>query len=186
MTAILPKTASARVPAPLLAATSRAANLTAAGQAVSGVVCSKVAVLTEGVLKTMFLTNLKTVTAVVFLLAGLIGAGLCYSTAVGQAKEESVAQAPGQGEPARQGATTDARQLLAERFEEVQKLIRPRLGNRDGWRFPGSRASGKHGKRQRRKASRCSSGPAAGAHPASIPEGRLVRAVSTLTGVRRS
>ena len=65
--------ASAGVPTSLLSSTVKAAAMIAAGQAtVAGVVPAKVAVLTEGVLKTMLLTKLKIV-AVLLVVAALGG-----------------------------------------------------------------------------------------------------------------
>src|SRR5262249_1090056 len=56
---------SACVPPPLVFATIKAAAMVAAGQAAAGgVISAKVAALTEGVLKAMFLTKLKTVVTV--------------------------------------------------------------------------------------------------------------------------
>src|SRR5262249_47607897 len=68
--------ASAAVPPTLLAPTVKAAALGAAGNAaVAGVISAKVAALTEGVLKAMFLTKVQTlaswVVACCFLTAGL-------------------------------------------------------------------------------------------------------------------
>jgi RNA polymerase sigma factor (sigma-70 family) len=78
--------ASAVMPASVAASTIKAANLFAAGQAV---ISSKVAALAEGVLKTMLLTKLKSVTAVLVVAAmvGLIG----YGIARGQQKGDAVA-----------------------------------------------------------------------------------------------
>src|SRR5262249_49629730 len=72
-------TASAGVPSPLLVATVKAARLFAAGQAAVGLISAKAVVLSEGGLKTMFLTKAKIITAVLFAagVTGLIsGAGL--------------------------------------------------------------------------------------------------------------
>ncbi len=64
------------VPASLLAATTHAATLFAAGTtAAAGAISSHVVLLTNGVLKTMFLTKLKTVTAV-FALMAVLGGGI--------------------------------------------------------------------------------------------------------------
>jgi RNA polymerase sigma factor (sigma-70 family) len=64
--------ASAEVPASLLVSTVEAARLFAAGQAAAaGVISVRVAALTEGVLRAMFLTKLKTAAAVV-LTAGVL------------------------------------------------------------------------------------------------------------------
>src|SRR5262249_25330472 len=71
-----PQAASAGVPAPVMAATIKATNLLAAGQAIApGVISTKVAALTEGVLQTMSLTKLKT-TALVLVVVGILGSGV--------------------------------------------------------------------------------------------------------------
>jgi RNA polymerase sigma factor (sigma-70 family) len=80
MTALLAQlaqqTAIANVPASLLAATAHAATLFAAGScAAAGAISLHVIHLTEGVLKAMFLAKLKTMTAVVVLMA-ILGGGL--------------------------------------------------------------------------------------------------------------
>jgi RNA polymerase sigma factor (sigma-70 family) len=59
--------ASASVPLPLITSTTRAATRVAAGQAVTGVVSTKVAALAEGVLKGMLMTKLKFGTALLLL-----------------------------------------------------------------------------------------------------------------------
>src|SRR5262249_30609313 len=63
--------ASACVPAPLLRSTIQAATLVAANHAAAEVVSASVAALTEGVLKTIFLSRVKIATAVV-LVVGLL------------------------------------------------------------------------------------------------------------------
>jgi RNA polymerase sigma factor (sigma-70 family) len=73
--ALAQSAASASAPAPLVASTIQAASLFAAGQAAAaGLLSAKVVALTEGVLKTMLLTKLKTVTAVLLVL-GMVGFG---------------------------------------------------------------------------------------------------------------
>src|SRR5262249_19871805 len=68
--------ATASVSPALVLATARAASLYAAGQApAAGGVSAKIAALTEGVLKTMFLTKLK-ITVAVLLTLGILIAGL--------------------------------------------------------------------------------------------------------------
>jgi len=70
---MLSPNASACVPASVMSATIKAACLTAAGPtAASSVISFKVAALTEGVLKTMFLTKLKA-TMAGLLLVGILG-----------------------------------------------------------------------------------------------------------------
>jgi len=70
--------ASACVPAALVVSTAKAASLLAAGQTVAGsIVSAKVAALTEGVLKAMFLTKLKIATAVLLAVSIIVcGAGV--------------------------------------------------------------------------------------------------------------
>jgi RNA polymerase sigma factor (sigma-70 family) len=64
------KAASACVPAALAAPTIKAAVAIAAGQpAATGIISANVAALTEGVLKAMMLTKLKTVTAILLMLS---------------------------------------------------------------------------------------------------------------------
>jgi RNA polymerase sigma factor (sigma-70 family) len=68
--------ASSSMPNALVCTTVKAASLFAAGRA-AGVVSEKVAALTEGVLKNMFLTNLKSATVVLLLaVVAAVGAGL--------------------------------------------------------------------------------------------------------------
>jgi RNA polymerase sigma factor (sigma-70 family) len=70
--------ASACVPASLVLSTVKAAASVAAGHAVTGVVSAPVAALTKGVLKTMFLTKLKTVSAVLLAVGILAVGGASY------------------------------------------------------------------------------------------------------------
>jgi len=98
------------VPTPLVSSTVRAACQLAAGQAVTaGVISAQVTALTEGMLKTMLLTKLKTMTAVllVVMAAGGTGVGLlAYHAAASQvpvAKDEEALkpaprEAPKEGE----------------------------------------------------------------------------------------
>src|SRR5262245_701512 len=69
---LVENTASASVPATLLASTVRATKLILAGNAAKAVVPAPVAALTEGVMRTMLLNRLKVIAPVV-LLVGLIG-----------------------------------------------------------------------------------------------------------------
>jgi RNA polymerase sigma factor (sigma-70 family) len=83
--------ASASAPPALVASTIKAACLLAAGKVTAaGVTSVKVAALTEGVVKTMFVTKIKSVLTVVLVVAALIGAtGLIYQT---QAAEQPMAK----------------------------------------------------------------------------------------------
>lgn len=90
------ESAAAAVPISLAVSIAQAAAGVAAGQAAGGLVSAKVAVLTEGVLKAMFLTKLKTI-AVVLLAVALAGTGtgaLTYHTlAAGQPDGETATPA---------------------------------------------------------------------------------------------
>ena len=79
--------ATASAPVSLVASTIKAASLMAAGHAVSsGQVSAKVLALTEGIVKTMFVTRIKSLLVVVLVLCGLgVGHGLfCNSEAAAQ------------------------------------------------------------------------------------------------------
>jgi RNA polymerase sigma factor (sigma-70 family) len=67
--------ASAGVPPFMVSSTIKAVTLVAAGQTASGVISAKVVALTEGVLKTMFLKQLKAVTAVLLVLGTVLAYG---------------------------------------------------------------------------------------------------------------
>jgi uncharacterized protein (TIGR03067 family) len=94
---------SACVPMPLVASTVKAAATVAAGSTTAAVVSASVVALTQGVLKTMFLTKVKTVSAVVlaFLLAtGVVLVGRTQSAPLaaqaGNTKEKPAPAAPAQ------------------------------------------------------------------------------------------
>jgi RNA polymerase sigma factor (sigma-70 family) len=118
--------ASASPPPALVASTIKAASLLVAGRAV-GVVSAKVAALTEGVVKTMFVTKIKSVLALVLVVAALAGAaGLIYQTQAGEqpmAKEEQLAakkdQKTGeekQAQPKQQPAKSDQERMVGNWF----------------------------------------------------------------------
>jgi RNA polymerase sigma factor (sigma-70 family) len=95
--------APAGVPASVVSATIRAANLFAAGQAAAaGVIPVRVAALTEGVLKAMRVSKLKIATAVVLLVAVVLGAGVAGTSA----GKQPVPPAPGDQ---KQAARVEAR-----------------------------------------------------------------------------
>jgi RNA polymerase sigma factor (sigma-70 family) len=110
------KAASAAVPTSLMSTTVKAAAVIAAGQAaVAGVVPAKVAALMEGVLKTMFLTKLKSLMPVTMaMLAITVGVGvglLGYGRATGQQKEDNKAEVVAPDKPV---ARSDKDQLLGK------------------------------------------------------------------------
>jgi RNA polymerase sigma factor (sigma-70 family) len=79
LTGVLSQTAApACVPTSVVSATIKAASLVVAGQAATaGVISAKVVALTEGVLKTTWLTKLK-ITTVLLLAAGIVTAGVSW------------------------------------------------------------------------------------------------------------
>ncbi|HTU16687.1 MAG TPA: sigma-70 family RNA polymerase sigma factor [Gemmataceae bacterium] len=79
--ALSPSATSACVPLSLVSSTVKAATFAAAGQAATGIISGQVAALTQGVLKAMFLTKLKTIVGVMLVVASMCGAaGLIYQT----------------------------------------------------------------------------------------------------------
>jgi RNA polymerase sigma factor (sigma-70 family) len=94
--AVSQEAASACVPASLVSATVKAATLAAAGRAAAGVIPVQVAALTEGLLKSMFLTKLKGVVVVLLVIAALGGAaGLTFQTRGAESPNpEGVGQSP--------------------------------------------------------------------------------------------
>jgi RNA polymerase sigma-70 factor (ECF subfamily) len=109
--------ASATMPVSLIASTTRAAGVFAAGQGAAGTAISaEVVVLTEGVLKTMLMTKLKIATAVLSVLVALGAAG-AVSTGSGRR-----AEAPG---PAKRPRSTAAPAVPRGDASE-QKAMDPR------------------------------------------------------------
>jgi uncharacterized membrane protein YebE (DUF533 family) len=99
MAALSQGAASACLRAPLVVSTVKAATAVAAGQAAaSGVISAKVAALTEGVIKAMFLTKLKFATAVL-LIAGMLGGGWFASLALWEKPVEAKAADAKRGAP---------------------------------------------------------------------------------------
>jgi RNA polymerase sigma factor (sigma-70 family) len=83
-----------QAPASVVCSTLEAASLFAAGKAAcAGAISAPVAALAEGVMKAMFSTRLKTVTAIVFLLV-LLGAGPAAWTCYGQSSAGGPGPAP--------------------------------------------------------------------------------------------
>jgi hypothetical protein len=112
----------------VVSSTIKAASSLAAGQAAAGVISVKVAVLTEGVLKAMFVTKLKTATAVLLMVA-LVGIGggataLLAGAADGQVTT-GVAVAPREESP-RKKAKPDQPDINVKETNEAEdaKFIR--------------------------------------------------------------
>jgi RNA polymerase sigma factor (sigma-70 family) len=101
--------ALASAPPALVASTIRAASLQAAGQA-AGVISAKVAALTEGTVKAMFVTKIKSVLTVVLvtgLALGGIGAGVgLFMNPVAVAQTEPPKQPPAKEESSRSPVAT--------------------------------------------------------------------------------
>ena len=91
--------ATACLPAPLVSSTVQTATLLAAGYAVAGAASAPVAALTEGVLKAMFVTKLKVVTAIALSL-GLLGAGFSLYLTHASAQTPQIGRATSTPAPA--------------------------------------------------------------------------------------
>jgi RNA polymerase sigma factor (sigma-70 family) len=120
MTGLLLPGASGSIPASLLAGTLQAARLWAADSvAAGGVISAEVAVLTKGVLKTMFWSKIKTAVAVIFvvcLLGGGVTAGIfSYPAQAGQQEK-----APPAAELKNGGAANAEPQGRGGRQEDVR------------------------------------------------------------------
>ena len=112
LAAALFREAKAAVPASVVNSTIKAVTAVAAGQAaVAGAVPVKVAILMEGMLKTMFWTKLRSMTAVTVALVVTVGIGaglLAYGTAAGEQSEGKKSDAVA---PQKAIARTDKDQL---------------------------------------------------------------------------
>lgn len=118
--------ASASMPVSLIASTTKAATVFAAGQAATGVVVSaKVAALTEGVLKAMLLTKLKFTTA---MLVAVVALGAAGTGAIGQSRRaETSSPAKGVEEARPKAVEAQAQSETTRRVgpnpdEEMKKL----------------------------------------------------------------
>jgi hypothetical protein len=117
--------ASAAVPASVVSTTFKAATAVAAGQTVAtGAISAKVAALTEGVLKAMFMTKLKIVTAVLLAVCvSGMGAGasglVCRTQGAEKANSQPVAGLP---------LTTAGAQDGQKRKNELQELEMKLIG----------------------------------------------------------
>ena len=96
LTALLSQNAASAAPAVLVSSTVSAAIPFAAGQALTGLVSSSVAALTEGALRTLFLVQVKVVAAALLALALLgTGAGLFLQRSPHEKPRTPLAQADG-------------------------------------------------------------------------------------------
>jgi RNA polymerase sigma factor (sigma-70 family) len=134
---------SACVPHSLLKSTAKAALHLVAGQTLTaGMVSAQVVFLTEGVLKVMFLSKLKTVWVVVLaLLVGAGAVGLTYRTAMAQS-----------------GKTTDASPVTRASADELEELRLEVAALRKGLEATRTRVKVLEGEVQTLKAGRSQSG----------------------------
>jgi RNA polymerase sigma factor (sigma-70 family) len=77
-TALFRSAASAGVPGPLVQSTVRAATLVAAGSAAAGAISARVAAVTEGVLKTMWISKSKVLGTMLLAFSLLAGGGVVF------------------------------------------------------------------------------------------------------------
>jgi hypothetical protein len=139
--------ASSFAPAALVSATINTAMAWVSGTGSTvGVVSPKVAALMEGVLKTMFLTKLKTATAVLLVLSviGFAGGLLTYHTAAAQ--QAPVEKSAAESQKGAAGAPRRAAVLAEVREEAVDREVawgKPLNGLRLGLCRTAARADGK-------------------------------------------
>jgi RNA polymerase sigma factor (sigma-70 family) len=127
---LLPNTASAGVPAPLVVSTVKAAALLVAGEPAAGVISAQVAVLTEGVLKAMLMTKLKMTAAVLLMVGGVVmGGGALVERSLADTRADRPAVAKEQPRPRQ----AEGRQEMAD--DEVQP---PREQAKGEATFPGA------------------------------------------------
>jgi hypothetical protein len=111
LAALLTRHAAAAAPPALVGSTIKAATLSAAGHAAAGAVSARVAALTEGVLKAMLLSKLKTLTAVMLAMAAL-GAAVVWLAHPAQADSPAKKQADAAQQGKKGGKTTQADVVL--------------------------------------------------------------------------
>jgi RNA polymerase sigma factor (sigma-70 family) len=109
--------ASAGVPASVVSETIKVASLFAAGQATTGVISVAVALLTEGVLKTMFPSKLKAAVGVLMVALCLIGIG----TAVVLGQQPDSPRKPDEAKKAE--AKEAAAKAMQERLQGTWKCV---------------------------------------------------------------
>ena len=113
--------ASASAPPDLVASTIKAASLFAAGPAATAeMVSSEVAALTEGVLKTMFLSKLRVVVGALMLVLVLVGGGVAIS--LGQ-PSESPKPKKADPESNQANAKEEATKAMLKRLEGTWELV---------------------------------------------------------------
>jgi hypothetical protein len=113
--------ASASMPASLISSTTKVASLFAAGKTASGLISAPVVTLTQGVLKAMLLTKLKSATVVLFLMV-VLGAGI--SATVGTFQAPAVGQGPPREQRQDQGQAKpdDRRERVVELKQQLHQM----------------------------------------------------------------
>src|SRR5262249_35593967 len=118
--------ASACLPATLVSSTVKAAGLFATGQAAATEVISvKVAALTEGVMKAMFLTRMKTALAIIVMVLGLgTGVGLMSGVSGDSVKAQEDKGKPESTEAAKLGVQELIQQLDSDEFQKREQATK--------------------------------------------------------------
>jgi RNA polymerase sigma factor (sigma-70 family) len=119
---------SAGVPPALLACTIDIAGQSAAGQAASGLISAQVVALTEGVLQTMYVQQIKGMTALLVAAVFLAGGLFTYHTALGESEDAGQERKEAAGPaPAK---TVPAQGERPFQIEEINARMLRDLGNR--------------------------------------------------------
>ena len=132
------QTASAQVPTALAASTVRAAALPSVE---SGVVSNNVSALAEGVMRSMFLTKAKLVSAAVVVI-GLACAGAALSSGGQQAEPKvdgnaaAVAESEKPAAPERMQTNARIRELLQERYDTLRRYVELREAQLEAGNVP--------------------------------------------------
>ncbi len=112
------RTAASAAPAALVHATLKAALLFAVGQAVAGTVSTQAVAWTQGVLRTMFLSKMKTLAAILVVTAAVgTGAGYLASLAAAPPRKDAAAAPPAVGK------ADDAKVSVTVPAEEDGRLV---------------------------------------------------------------
>ena len=131
-----PHAASASVPSSLVSSTAKAASMLAAGQAaVAGLISVRAAALMKGVVLTMLLNKLKTVTLAGMFAATVGGAGLVYRTQAGEPAQEPPRAAEAQTDkkepPLNQNAELGSSETSGKNLLSSNPMPRPALVSLD-------------------------------------------------------
>jgi len=129
--AVLSGSESASASPALVASTINAASVLAAGKAAAtGAISVKVAALTDGVMKAMLITKLKSAIAVVFVL-GFVVAGasaLVYQTAAAQGDKLPVAKEQGKMPPNKDDGKKETVTPTPQKADDITNLRQPTMG----------------------------------------------------------